>query len=736
MKTRIHSQSGIFNPLGDDKRIVPENRTAPFTVKRLLLPMKATPGAERLPVNWRISSDAITRFVQTPFRLLQRASRWRLGAMTLALGCGISILLSASGCKRVFIVDSTSDAHDQHPGDSKCDTNGSGRCTLRAAIEEVNARPNPFGDEIRFMIPTTDPGFHLNTFNNLPSWTISLTSALPNLSTPRGTSFRSRISIIGPRADEISIAGNNTFRILNITTAQTVTLAGLTIGNGMASLGGGIQNANTATVTVVECDIASNRANSGGGICNTGSGEINIVNSIVDGNQALQTGGRGGGIDNNSTGTINITNSTVAFNSVTNGNGSGIANASTGTMNISNSTITKNSQGPGAPPAAQLLNASTGDVNVKSSIIATSDPFFFSFDVAGAFTSLGFNLVGMTDTSTGFTQPTDHTGTSNAPLDPGLSSLLATKGGPTATVPLSDPGSIAINHGDPNAPPLDQRGYARNGIPDIGAFEFGGPIGHTLGNVSTRVFVRAGNNVMISGFIVTGYGQKRVILRALGPTLGQLPFNVSGALADPVLELYDSTGALITSNDDWTSAPNMQEIMSSGFAPPNNHESAILTFLGAGNYTAIVRGANNTTGVALVEGYDLDFTAADDFTNFSTRGFVQTGNNVMIAGVIVHGPDDQRVIVRGLGPTLSRFGVPSVLADPFLSLRDGNGNEVSNNDNWKESQQSQIQSSGYAPHNNLESAILITLAPGNYTAILSGKNNTTGNALVEVYALN
>jgi hypothetical protein len=580
------------------------------------------------------------------------------------------------------------------------------------------------------MIPTTDPGFHLNTFNNLPSWTISLTSALPNLSTPR------IFSIIGPRADEISIAGNNTFRILNITTAQNVILAGLTIGNGMASLGGGIQNASTATVTVVECDITSNSAGSGGGICNTGTGMIDIVNSIVDGNQALQTGGRGGGIDNNSTGTINITNSTVAFNSVTNGNGSGIANATTGTMNISNSTITQNSQGPGAPPAAQLLNVSTGDVNVKSSIIATSDPFFFSFDVSGAFTSLGFNLVGMTDMSTGFTQPTDHTGTSNAPLDPGLSSLLATMGGPTATVPLSDPGSIAINHGDPNAPPLDQREYARNGIPDIGAFEFGGTIGHTLGNVSTRGFVKAGNNVMIEGLIVTGYGQKRVILRALGPTLGQPPFNVSGALADPVLELYDSTGALITSNDDWTSAPNMQEIMSSGFAPPDNHESAILTFLVAGNYTAIVRGANNTTGVALVESYDLDFTAAADFTNCSTRGFVQTGNNVMIAGVIVHGPDNESVIVRGLGPTLSQFGVPSVLADPFLSLRDGNGNEVSNNDNWKESQQSKIQSSGYAPHNNLESAILITLAPGNYTAILSGKNNTTGNALVEVYALN
>ena len=149
-----------------------------------------------------------------------------------------------------------------------------------------------------------------------------------------------------------------------------------------------------------------------------------------------------------------------------------------------------------------------------------------------------------------------------------------------------------------------------------------------------------------------------------------------------------------------------------------------------------MRGVNDTTGIALVEGYDLDLTAGSTFGNISTRAFVGTGANVMIAGVIVHGPDSESVAIRGLGPTLGQFGVPNVLADPVLDLRDANGNAVTTNDNWKTSQQTEIEASGYAPPNDLESAIAITLAPGTYTAILSGKNNTTGNALVEVYETN
>jgi len=146
--------------------------------------------------------------------------------------------------------------------------------------------------------------------------------------------------------------------------------------------------------------------------------------------------------------------------------------------------------------------------------------------------------------------------------------------------------------------------------------------------------------------------------------------------------------------------------------------------------------ATATTGIALVEGYDLDPTAGSKFGNISTRGFVGTGANVMIAGVIVHGLDSENVIIRGLGPTLTQFGVPSVLSDPTLDLRDSNGNSLMTNDNWKDSQQAQIQESGLAPPDDSESAIAITLGAGNYTAILRGKNNITGNGLVEVYELN
>ena len=300
---------------------------------------------------------------------------------------------------------------------------------------------------------------------------------------------------------------------------------------------------------------------------------------------------------------------------------------------------------------------------------------------------------------------------------------LQNNGGPTQTHALMS-GSPAINAANANAPARDQRNYIRPDAPDIGAFEFGGTIPAFLSNISTRGFVGTGNNMLIGGLIISGGGSKQVILRALGPTLGQPPFNVPGALANPILELHDSTGALITTNDDWGSAPNAAAISASGYAPPNGKESAILTSLTPGNYTAIVKGGNNTTGIALVEGYDLDgSTTASTFGNISTRGFVQTGANVMIAGVIVKGPDSEDVIIRGLGPTLSQFGVTNVLADPTLELRDTNGNLISSNDNWKDTQQTQIQATGLAPPNVKESAIDATLSPANYTAILRGKNN-------------
>jgi N-acetylneuraminic acid mutarotase len=261
-----------------------------------------------------------------------------------------------------------------------------------------------------------------------------------------------------------------------------------------------------------------------------------------------------------------------------------------------------------------------------------------------------------------------------------------------------------------------------------------------LGNISTRAFVQTGDNVMIGGFIITGSGQKRLIVRAIGPSL--VNSGITNPLQNPTLELHDQMGALIISNDNWTDAPNKQEIINSGLAPTNNLESAILTSLNPGNYTAIVRGVNNGTGVALVEGYDLDPTTTSKFGNISTRSLVETGDNVMIGGFIIV-TQATKVIIRAIGPSLAPLGVPDALANPQLELHDTNS-LIGQNDDWQTTQiggiitsdqVAEIRASGLAPTNPAESAIIATLQPGNYTAIVRGVNNTTGNALVEVYDL-
>jgi hypothetical protein len=272
-----------------------------------------------------------------------------------------------------------------------------------------------------------------------------------------------------------------------------------------------------------------------------------------------------------------------------------------------------------------------------------------------------------------------------------------------------------------------------------------------LGNISTRCFVQTGANVMIGGFIVRGTQAKKVIIRAMGPSLTQ--FGVPNALANPTLELHDGTGALIASNDNWQqtiiggiiTADQGSDIQNSGYAPSNSSESVIIADLPAGNYTAIVRGVNNTTGVGLVEVYDLSPDTASILSNISTRSFVQTGNNIMIDGFIIKGTQPARVIARAIGPSLTQFGVPNALANPTLELHDGTGALIASNDNWQQTiiggiitadQGSDIQNSGYAPSNSSESAIIADLPAGNYTAIVRGVSSTTGVALVEVYDLN
>lgn len=248
-----------------------------------------------------------------------------------------------------------------------------------------------------------------------------------------------------------------------------------------------------------------------------------------------------------------------------------------------------------------------------------------------------------------------------------------------------------------------------------------------LANISTRLLVGTGDDVLIGGFIIAGTASKKAIVRAIGPSLP-----LAGNLADPQLELHDETGQLIASNDNWQDAPNEQEIIDTTLAPANDLESAILSSLSPGAYTAIVKGMNATTGVALVEAYDLDLTVDSRLANISTRGLVQTDDNVLIGGFIAVGIDPLQVLVRAIGPSLPLTGT---LADPTLELHDANGSLLSSNDNWRSDQEAEIIATNLAPTNDLESAILMTLPPAAYTAIVRGVNGTTGVALVEGYAL-
>ena len=251
-------------------------------------------------------------------------------------------------------------------------------------------------------------------------------------------------------------------------------------------------------------------------------------------------------------------------------------------------------------------------------------------------------------------------------------------------------------------------------------------------NISTRAQVGTADNVVIAGFIVTGTGQKTVLIRALGPSLP-----VPGALSDPVLELHDSTGALVATNDNWRTS-QQSEIIATGLPPSNDKESALLETLNPGAYTAIVRGVNNAIGVGLVEVYDLDGSnPAIRLTNISTRGNVQTNDNVMIGGFVIQGDTAMSVILRVLGPSLSVGGTPMVgrLMDPTLELHDGNGTLLAQNDNWQTTQASEIQATSLAPSDDRESAIVSTLVPGAYTAIVRGSGTTTGIALFELYDL-
>jgi PKD repeat protein len=253
-------------------------------------------------------------------------------------------------------------------------------------------------------------------------------------------------------------------------------------------------------------------------------------------------------------------------------------------------------------------------------------------------------------------------------------------------------------------------------------------------NLSVRLRVQPGDNALIGGFIVLGSEPKKVILRGLGPSLTANGAPFPGRLEDPTLEVHNSSGVIIASNDNWKT--NQAAVEASGIPPTDDREPAIVITLNPGSYTAIMRGKNNSSGTGVVETYDIGLAANARLANVSSRGFVGTGDDILIGGLFA-GPQaasGTRVVVRAIGPSLSDFNVPQPMQDPTLEVHNRDGDLVASNDDWQTSQKAEIEATGLQPKDSHESAIVMTdFEPGPYTAVVRGKNNTTGVGLVEIY---
>jgi len=550
--------------------------------------------------------------------------------------------------------------------------------------------------------------------------------------------------------------------------------------------GGGIYNVGTLTIT--DSTINGNLAGSplqgsgfGGGISNERI--LVIRNSTIHSNSASgKNSGTGGGIaSGGSNGTLEIINSTISSNSA-NLDGGGIANSAP--LTLTHSTMSDNAANRNGGGMITYATLEIGHTILSAGVSGAN-----IFNNGGTVTSLGYNL--SSDNGGGFlTANGDQINT-----DP-LLGPLQDNGGLTFThEPLT--GSPAINAGDPNftPPPLfDQRGYPRvfSGRIDIGSLEVQpaptpsptptaspsptatatppitptptatatpsatptltpiptatptatpsasptpSPTPARALNISTRLRVETGNSVLIGGFIIAGSAPKGVAVRGIGPSLAA--FGINDALADPTLEVRSANGALIADNDNWQDNPaQAAQLTTLGLAPQHPNESGIVATLNSGaSYTAILAGKNGGTGIGLVEIYDTNQGSDSQLANISTRGFVQTGNNVMIGGFILAGNSNTAIAVRGVGPSLAQFGLSPVLANPTLELRDSNGALLIANDNWQDDPVSaaQLTAHGLSPQNSLEPGIFASLPPGAFTAILAGKDGGTGIGLVEIY---
>lgn len=300
---------------------------------------------------------------------------------------------------------------------------------------------------------------------------------------------------------------------------------------------------------------------------------------------------------------------------------------------------------------------------------------------------------------------------------------------PTATpTPTSTP--TPTPNPEPSPTPTSTPSPTPTATPPPTPTPFPDPGNQALLNVSTRGDVNNGDGVMIGGFIVAGVKAKQVVVRAIGPSLAQA--GVTGLLEDPELELYDSSGVLVGQNDNATSIP--EEVVAAGLAPQNPAESLIATRLLPGAYTAVIRGVNGGTGIALCEVFDMA-PSSSRVSNISTRGEVGDGQAVLIGGFILGGRAPTQILVRGIGPSLTAFGVSGALQDPVVELYDSQGSLIFSNDNWRSDQEEQITATKIAPSDDRESAIVATLVPGAYTAVVRSSDDARGVALVEIYNL-
>ena len=588
--------------------------------------------------------------------------------------------------------------------------------------------------------------------------------------------------------------------IFNDHSVLTVTDCSLN-GNSSRSGGGVFSNgefSGSATLTINNSTLGGNSADFGAGVFNSaaassGSATLVIAHSTLRDNLAANSGG---GIfnegDNGGNGILTLTNSTLSGNTAAISGGA-LHNdgfAGTAVAMISHSTLGGNTAGSSS--TAGTITNQDGTVEIGDTILKAAAGANLGVVGGSTITSHGFNLC--SDNGGGFlTGAGDQLNT-----DP-LLGTLQSNGGPTLTHALLF-GSPAVDAGNPSftpPPDFDQRGLGfprvLNGRINIGSVEMqptaptptpapptptatatptatpnpptptptstptatanptatASPTASPTPtatpsmspaqalNISTRLRVETGNNLAIGGFIITGSGPKKVAIRGIGPSLAN--FGLSDVLADPTLELRDNAGALVAQNDNWQdNSFQAAQLDALNLAPSHPNESGIVAILQPGAYTALLAGKNQTSGVALVEIYDADASAPSQLANISTRGFVRTGDNVIIGGFILgnSGPS-ANVAIRALGPTLAQFGLNNVLADPTLELRDSNGSLLIANDNWEDDSVSaaQLTARGLAPSQAAEAAIFAALPPGGFTAVVAGKDGTTGLGLIEVYSV-